>query len=152
MPQRAPCSRTDRRGPAVRHLPGRLLGRGCQDDAHRDEVSHDAQGLGVIRDVRLSGKWFVHHLKSLSGPDTTDDRQSLALGYTDWEGKDQVAWLIGQPQSGYRFVGISRASSESALSLSTCRAEGVCWTSTDIRYVGPDGGNYVASVVAGAAP
>lgn len=88
----------------------------------------------VSSTVRLSDSWFVTHL--VVGQKTFD-AQSLALGYTDWHGAKQLAWLVRDDEGGYEFVG--RA-------LDTGQSDGDGWSSRSIEYTGPGGRQYRASV------
>src|SRR5262249_3962345 len=59
----------------------------------------------------------------------------------------QNAWLLRDKTGGYHFVGYSVAAGTSTpVDPSTCTANGICWSSDSIDYVGSDGTDYSASV------
>jgi hypothetical protein len=90
--------------------------------------------------ARLSGNWFI-----VQANGSTSWVQTLRIPYTDWDGKEQIAWLLGNPTDGYHFVSFV-VSDGTALDSSTCIANGTCSYSTSIKYVGSDGNDYSASV------
>jgi hypothetical protein len=98
---------------------------------------------GASSTVRLSGHWFVQQV-SHGG---VNNVQSLRLNYTDWAGAPQRAILL-HDSTGYFFVGISTPLGGDASSIdpATCAADGTCWKSDHIQYVGSDGKKYSASV------
>jgi hypothetical protein len=99
----------------------------------------------------LSGNWFLEQVDPASGQPNT--LQALDIHYTDWNGMGQTAWLLGDPEFGYDFVGIpDSAFSGNAIDPSTCQADGTCWSSKTIDYIGVDGTDYSASVIAPALP
>ena len=92
---------------------------------------------GTTSTARLSGNWFV----------TNESTQSLSITYTDWDGNEQVAWLVGSPSAGYQFLGYNlKAGTGQTINTSTCYADGLCSVSPSIDYVGSDGNDYSASV------
>ncbi len=92
---------------------------------------------GTTTTARLSGNWFV----------TNESTQSLSITYTDWDGNEQVAWLVGSPSTGYQFIGNNlTAGNGQQPDPSTCLTDGVCWTSGSIDYVGGNGNDYSAGV------
>ena len=92
----------------------------------------------------MSGNWFV-----VQRSNSTNEAQTLSIPYTDWDGNEQIAWLVGNPTAGYQFVGYNAtAGSSTQLDPSTCVADGVCWTSPSIDFVGSDGNDYSAEVQA----
>ena len=93
---------------------------------------------------RITGNWFV-----VQHSGSTNEVQTLSIPYTDWAGNEQMAWLVGNPTTGYQFVGYNvTAASSTPLDPSTCVADNICWASPSIDYVGPDGNDYSAEVQA----
>ncbi len=79
----------------------------------------------------------------------SDAAQTLSIPYTDWNGDNQLAWLVGSPGTGFHFVGYDvTAGTSTPLNPSTCLADGTCWSSPSIDYVGSDGNDYSAEVQA----
>jgi hypothetical protein len=103
-------------------------------------------GLGTsTATARLSGNWFVIQANG------SDVGQTLGIAYTDWNGNEQIAWLVGNPAAGYQFVGYNAtAGASTGVDPSTCVADGTCWASPSIDYVGGDGNDYSAQVQAPA--
>ncbi len=94
--------------------------------------------------ARLTGSWFVETATPSGGSPTTV--QTLEVRYADWSGTEQIAWLIDTPE-GYTFVGVPEQSpSAPPFDPSTCVADGTCWTSPSINFVGADGNDYSAWV------
>jgi hypothetical protein len=97
----------------------------------------DTDGATV---ARLSNNWFI-----TSANGTT--AQTLRLAYTDWDGKQQNAWLIGTPTDGYAFLTFSPpADASAAVEPDTCEADGACGASPSLKYIGADGQKYSATV------
>ena len=101
------------------------------------------------RTVRLAGDWFVTKPSSQA---TGDADQSLRLSYTDWNGVANIAWLLHEPDGHYDFVGDKSHAPGTSLDPTSCRKQGVCWTDTTLRYLGPNGGQYHAQVEGFAPP
>ena len=53
---------------------------------------------GTTTTARLSETWFIDQVNGSTV-------QTLRIAYTDWGGKDQNAWLLGNPTDGYHFLG-----------------------------------------------
>jgi hypothetical protein len=88
---------------------------------------------GTTAATRLSGNWFI---SQVNGSDTA---QTLRMTYTDWYGKEQHAWLLGNPTNGYRFLSYSApADPSTAVDPNTCVASGICSYRSSINYVGSD--------------
>ncbi len=99
---------------------------------------------GTTMTARLSGNWFIVQPNGSSA-----EAQTLSIPYTDWDGNEQLAWLVGSPSTGYQFVGYDvTAGASTPLNPSTCISDGTCWTSPSIDYVGSDGNDYSAQVQA----
>ncbi|MEZ4862431.1 MAG: PKD domain-containing protein [Caldilineaceae bacterium] len=95
---------------------------------------------GKVTSARLIQKWFVA---------TTNGQtvQSLRLDYTDWNNKQQHAWLVGDITIGYTFLLFnSSVSSGSTLSAETCATDGSCAVTQTIQYIGGDGQQYSATL------
>jgi hypothetical protein len=113
----------------------------------------DGAGSSAYTDsATLSGNWFIEQMASASAQLTT--LQTLRIHYTNWDGQGETAWLLGNPTEGYEFVGFpdSDASSGAPIDTATCQADASCWSSKTIDYVGDDGNDYSASVIAPALP
>ena len=105
-------------------------------------ITWEDTALGATT-ARVSGNWFVIQANG------SDAAQTLSIPYTDWNGDEQIAWLVGNPTAGYQFVGYNATTGSSTqLDPSTCVADGVCWTSPSIDFVGSDGNDYSAQVQA----
>jgi hypothetical protein len=99
--------------------------------------------------ARLSGNWFVDQVTGSSG--TASITQTLQIEYTDWNGTDRTAYLFDFPTDGYKFLGYTTPDpSKPPINWSTCVSDGTCFYSPTIDYVGTDGKNYSAKVVATA--
>jgi hypothetical protein len=98
---------------------------------------------GTTTTARLSGNWFIEN----------ESVQTLRITYTDWNGTEQDAWLLGDPTDGYAFVNFSPPpGSSTQVDATTCKADGTCSYGTSIDYVGSDGQDYSASVQAYQPP
>jgi hypothetical protein len=92
---------------------------------------------GTTTTARLSENWFIENESS----------QTLRIAYTDWDGKEQNAWLVKNKTGGTSFLGFSvPADTSTPVDPTTCVANGICSNSTFIHYVGSDGKDYSASV------
>src|SRR5262249_28845821 len=81
--------------------------------------------------------WFIEN----------ESTQTLGIAYTDWNGTEQNAWLVGDPTDGYAFLTFAPpADSSTTVDPSTCVANGLCSYGPSIEYVGSDGQDYSASV------
>ncbi len=99
-------------------------------------LKDSASGAGTV--VRMSGNWFVTQSNGTT-------IQTLRIGYTDWDGNAQNAWLIGGTDSGYSFLTFSFPDDTSTtISPETCLTDGFCGLSTSIEYIGTDGQHYSA--------
>src|SRR5581483_4000583 len=92
------------------------------------------QTLGITMSTRLmGGHWFISKVNGSA------EIQMLRIPYTDWSGNEQTAWLTGNATDGWKFVGIAISSGTStAADPATCAADGTCWSSDTIDYVGTD--------------
>ncbi len=115
--------------------------KGSTTSSTTSSITWQDAAAGATTTARLSGNWFI-----LNG-----STQTLSFTYTDWDGNEQVAWLVGSPSAGYQFIGYNlTAGNGQQVDPSTCFTGGVCWTSTTIDYVGSDGDDdraYVQSPV-----
>ena len=98
---------------------------------------------GVPTTARLSKNWFVGQANGIT-------TQTLRIEYPDWDGKDQNAWLLGNPKDGYAFVTYSAPNSSQTLDTDTCVSQGLCSAGASIEYVGADG--YETVDMSGEAP
>src|SRR5262249_9032377 len=95
---------------------------------------------GSTTTVRLHGNWFITQANGSTA-------QTLRLAYTDWDGKQQNAWLLGNPTDGYEFLTFSPpADTSTSVDSSTCVANGICGYGASIKYTGADSQKYSASV------
>jgi PKD domain len=90
---------------------------------------------GTTITARLSENWFIEQANGATV-------QTLRMTYTDWNGAEQTAWLLGDPTHGYGFLALSSRT----VDPSTCVADGTCSFSPSIDYVGSDGQDYSATV------
>jgi hypothetical protein len=98
--------------------------------------------LGSTTTARLSGNWFITQYSGVPLP-----AQTLRIWYTDWNGTEQNAWLVGNATDGYDFVGFAVSTGASTpVDPSTCKANNVCWSSSSIDYLDSGGNKYSASV------
>jgi hypothetical protein len=100
---------------------------------------------GATTQARLSKTWFV----------TTDASsqiaQSLSIVYTDWKGKEQRSWIVGNDTDGYGFLNYPQGvDATKGVDLSSCASSGYC--SKTMNYVGADGKQYSASIRGYAPP
>ena len=111
--------------------------KGSTTSSTTSSITWQDAAAGTTTTARLSGNWFI-----LNG-----STQALSITYTDWDGNEQVAWLVGSPSTGYQFIGNNlTAGNGQQPDPSTCLTDGVCWTSASIDYVGSDGNRYSAHV------
>ena len=94
----------------------------------------------VTTTARLSGTWFVTTANGTTA-------QTMRLAYTDWNRKQQNAWLIGNPTDGYSFLTYAPpADVSTTVDPETCVTNGTCGAGPSINYIGADGQPYSASV------
>ena len=111
--------------------------KGGTTSSTTSSITWQDAAAGTTTTARLSGNWFV--LERV-------DAQDLSITYTDWDGNEQVAWLVGSPSHrlSVRWLQRPRPARARQLDPSTCLADGACWTSPSIDYVGSDGNDYSA--------
>ena len=90
--------------------------------------------------ARLHENWFI------TEPIGSYDEQKLSITYTDWDGEQQQAILLGSPDNGYAFVSIGASDGDTAVDLSDCIDDGLCSASESLQYMSPDGRKLSASV------
>jgi hypothetical protein len=101
--------------------------------------------------ARLSETWFIDAVSSTGLPATTV--QTLQIRYTDWSGKEQLAWLVQASDGSYEFVGAPESSlGGAALDTTTCIANNNCFKGTSINIVGTDGNDDTVTVIPGPKP
>jgi hypothetical protein len=103
---------------------------------------------GISTTASLSENWFVETTTAPGVPPTTI--QDLFLRYTDWQGNEQEAWVLGNATIGYQFVVVAQDSPcDPFAGPGTCEqqqpANGQYPSAID--YIGPDGEDYSASLV-----
>jgi hypothetical protein len=91
--------------------------------------------------VRLHDGWFILE------PTGSNDKQTLAIEYIDWDGKKQQAWLLGNSVDGQVFVSLD-ATADLSGGLEDCLDDGLCSESKSLQYLSPDGKKLSASVEA----
>jgi hypothetical protein len=96
---------------------------------------------GRTSNARLSGNWFI----TSTGGTTS---QQLHITYTDWQGKEQNAWLLGNATKGFVLATFSPPTDGTTIDISTCRANDQCSFGSSTNYIGTDGLPYTASVQA----
>lgn len=117
--------------------------KGSVGHATAPSITWEDAALGTAATARLSGNWFV------TQPSGGAPVQALSISYTDWAGNEQLAWLVGNASIGYSFVGYNvTVGTSTPLNPSTCLSQGICWTNPSIDYVGSNGSDYAAQVVA----
>ena len=98
---------------------------------------------GTTQKVRLTGNWFVDAITEPGGCPRT--WQSLTLDYIDWDGVDNVAWLLrddnGRPDV-HRRPGAADGTSLDPTPAGRRHLLG----SDHLEYVGTDGQRYSASI------
>jgi hypothetical protein len=111
--------------------------RGATTTTSSPTITWKDAAAGTTTTARLSENWFIEN----------ESVQTLRITYTDWGGKEQNAWLLGDATDGWAFLNYSPPSDESTtIDPKTCVADGNCSSGTSIQYVGPDGQDYSASV------
>jgi len=105
-------------------------------------ITFQDKAAGSTSKARLNKTWFITEVNGSTV-------QRLGVTYADWDGKQQNAWLVGNPTDGYGFLNVSPPSDASIeVSPDTCVADKYCSSATEIKYVGADGKHYSASVKA----
>jgi hypothetical protein len=91
--------------------------------------------------ARVNGdNWF--EVRGALAPDK--ETRSLRIWYTDWQGRNNLAWL-GHTDSGWRFYGVQAFADGSMLDSPQACTQ--CWSSDRLQYVGPDGHQRTARIV-----
>ena len=117
-----------------------VTAKGAASGAPAPSITWKDTASGTTTTARLSGNWFVTQANGATA-------QALGIVYTDWDGKEQNAWLIGNPTNGYTFLTYSApADSSTTVSAATCVANGYCGANASIKYIGANGQKYSASV------
>ncbi|HEX3929301.1 MAG TPA: hypothetical protein VHW64_01265 [Nocardioides sp.] len=98
---------------------------------------------GFTSTVRMVGNWFV---QEVSDGTTTVRSQTLGLGYTDWEGRSRYATVAEQGDDTFTFTGLTEKGLTAGADPATCQADGTCFTTDRLQYLGGDGQKYVASL------
>jgi hypothetical protein len=99
-------------------------------------ISVKDTSTGTVSTARLSGDWFITQTNGTAA-------QTLRLAYTDWDGDEQNAWLVGNPTDGYVFLTYSPpADATKTVDPETCADDGTCGSDTAIKYIGADGQHY----------
>jgi hypothetical protein len=95
---------------------------------------------GTTTTARLKNTWFITETNGTTA-------QQLGITYTDWDGKQQNSWLVGNQTDGYGFLNYSPPTDpKTEVSPATCKDAKLCSTSDKINYVGADGKQYSAAV------
>ncbi|HSW43574.1 MAG TPA: MBG domain-containing protein [Patescibacteria group bacterium] len=112
-------------------------------------ISYQSPGINVVypTETRLRGTWFVH---TIGGSII----QSFRIRVADWSGAMHTAWLLKKDSGAYTFFGIpdggcpvgSTSCQGPVISPATCVADGTCWESTSLEYVGANGMLHTATV------
>ena len=121
--------------------------RDVQTGAVSEASAITLQQLGsseLTTTVRLRGdNWFV-----LRGPDGKET-ESLRVAFSDWTDRNNLAWLK-RSADGYRFYGL-RADVEGRMVSDPDNCSS-CWSSNELKYVGADGRDKIATIEMYAAP
>jgi hypothetical protein len=116
-------------------------------------ISFYTPGIGVryVTETRLHGTWFIHNL----GGSVV---QTFRIRFGDWTGAMHTAWLLKKDSGAYSFFGIPDGDCAVGATCqgpvivpTTCVADGTCWESSAIKYVGTDGVFHTAAVRSPAA-
>jgi uncharacterized protein YjbI with pentapeptide repeats len=102
---------------------------------------------GTTTEARLNSTWFITRVNG-----STTETQALSIDYTDWNAKEQRAWLVANANSGYTFLSFSPPANGTSVDPSTCVSTGVCSYGSSINVIGSDGQHYSASVKAYSTP
>jgi hypothetical protein len=92
------------------------------------------------------GNWFAV-TETAKSDGSSVSSQALHIRYTDWNGREQDAWLMGNSTQGYSFV-IVQDNPATPIDPATCHSDGTCASSQAIDYVGTDGNDYSATLPA----
>ncbi|MGH3628714.1 MAG: fibronectin type III domain-containing protein, partial [Sciscionella sp.] len=119
-------------------------------------INWQDSSAGTTNSAWLAGNWFVN-TETAKSDGSTLTLPRLEIHYTDWNGDEQTAWLVGDAGAGYQFVTFDDTtagadSSADVLAPSTCATKGICDSAPSIQYLGTDGKDHAATVVAGSAP
>ena len=100
----------------------------------------------TVTTARLNKTWFVTQSNGSTA-------QTLRISYTDWNSKQQNAWLIGNATDGYAFLTFAPpADASTTVDASICVADGSCGVGASIKYIGADDQQYSATVRPYQAP
>jgi hypothetical protein len=103
-------------------------------------ITYQDVASGTTTTARLSESWLITDMNGVTG-------QTLRLAYTDWNGRLQNAWVLGNQTHGYRFFNFTLpANSSTAIDATTCVQQAICSESNTLRYIGGDGNRYSARV------
>ena len=100
---------------------------------------------GLTTTTFLHGNWFVGTSTINSTQATV---QSLRFQYTDWQGKENTAWLFANDNPP-EFLTVPNSSFGESFNPGTCVSTQTCSVTTTIDIVGANGKNYSASVAPG---
>lgn len=116
-------------------------------------ISFYTPGIGVryVTQTRLHGTWFIHDLGGSVA-------QTFRIRFEDWTGAMHTAWLLKKDSGAYTFFGIPDGNCAVGdtcqgplIVPATCVADGTCWESPTIKYVGTDEVLHTATVRSPAA-
>ncbi len=100
---------------------------------------------GTTTTARLHKNWFITETNGSVG-------QTLGFTYTDWDGKQQHAYLLGPDDDGeYSFFSL-HTDPDTGYDADSCVDDGLCTHSDTLKYMGADGTKMSATVEPYAAP
>jgi hypothetical protein len=102
---------------------------------------------GIASSTRLDGPWFIQTMTASDGSTLT--RQTLSLPYTDGDGVERVAWIVGDATSGYHFVQLALGTGD-AVDPATCAGKGLCSLDSSLQVVDAAGHRLTVTLPAGS--
>ena len=87
------------------------------------------------------GDWAVDTATTAQG---TTPYQTLDINYTDWNGKEQTAWLVPSGSAGYQFL--TAQVTANGFDPSTCGNSGLCKLTDSLQMVDTTGNDFTLGV------
>ena len=118
-----------------------IQAKGATTRSHVPAINWKDTATSTTSTARLSGNWFIAQTNGSTAA------QQLHITYTDWDGKEQNTWLLGDATKGFAFATFSYPTdTTTTIDPTTCVSKGLCSYGSSINYVGGDGKQYSASV------
>jgi hypothetical protein len=147
-PNAAPCLNAPAiPGPSSSDLTFSVQEKGSATSTQASSITWEDKAQNTTNSGRAFGHWFVQTEKANSDGSSITF-QALHIHYTDWNGKEQLAWLAGDPTQGYSFI-TAQDNPSTPVDPSTCLSDGTCASGPAIDYIGTDGNDYSATLPAG---